>query len=147
MESPTLTRTKVELPPQAEAIVLFDGVCNLCNASVNFVIDRDRPGRIAFASLQSTSGQALLAEHGLPTSDFDTMVLIEKGRPYTRSTAALRVMRKMRMPWPLLYPLILVPPLLRNPFYNFVARRRYRWFGKQEACRIPTPELRQRFLE
>lgn len=147
MESTTLATAKLELPPKAEAVVLFDGVCNLCNSSINFVIDRDPRGRLAFASLQSPAGQALLAEHGLPTSDFDTMVLIESGRTYLRSSAALRVLGKLRMPWRLLYPLLLIPPFVRNPVYNFIARRRYRWFGRLDACRVPTPELRRRFLD
>ncbi len=131
---------------KAEAIVLFDGVCNLCNASVNFAIDRDPRGRIAFASLQSPSGQELLAEHGLSTTELETVVLISGGRAYTRSSAALRLLGKLRMPWPLLMPLLLIPPPLRNLVYNFIARRRYRWFGHTETCRVPTPELQSRFL-
>jgi predicted DCC family thiol-disulfide oxidoreductase YuxK len=130
----------------AETIVLFDGVCNLCNAAVNFVIDRDPRGRIAFASLQSPAGQKLLAEHGLSTTDFDTMVLVSGGQVYTRSSAGLRILGKLRMPWPLLMPLLVVPSPLRNTVYNFIARRRYRWFGRSEACRVPTPEMQSRFL-
>ena len=131
---------------QAETIVLFDGVCNLCNASVNFAIDRDPRGQIKFASLQSPVGQQLLAQYGLPTSDFDTMVLITGGRAYTRSSAGLRLLSKLRMPWPLVYPLLLVPAPLRNVAYRLIAHNRYRWFGRQEACRVPTAELRERFL-
>jgi predicted DCC family thiol-disulfide oxidoreductase YuxK len=129
-----------------EAIVLFDGVCNLCNGLVNFVIDRDPRGRMKFAALQSEAGQELLAEHGLSTTDVDTMVFIAGGRAYTRSSAALRMFGKLRMPWPLLLPLLVVPPPLRNLVYRFVARNRYRWFGRREECRVPTPELKQRFL-
>ncbi len=130
----------------AEAIVLFDGVCNVCNASVNFVIDRDPRGRVKFAPLQSAIGQELLARHGLPTTDFDTMVLIVDGRAYTRSSAALRLLAKLKQPWPLLFPMILIPPPLRDLGYNLIANNRYRWFGREEACRVPTPELRERFL-
>jgi predicted DCC family thiol-disulfide oxidoreductase YuxK len=131
---------------QAEAIVLFDGVCNLCSASVNFAIDRDPRGRIKFASLQSPLGQQLLTEHGLSTTDFDSMVLITGGRAYTRSSAGLRMLSKLRMPWPLVYPLLVVPAPLRNLVYRLIAHNRYRWFGRQEQCRVPTPELRERFL-
>jgi predicted DCC family thiol-disulfide oxidoreductase YuxK len=131
---------------EAESILLFDGVCNLCNAAVNFVIDRDPRARIKFASLQSAAGQQLLQRFGLSTSDFDTMVLIEGDRYYTRSTAGLRVARHLKKPWPLLYGLIIVPPPLRNLVYNFIARHRYRWFGRSQECRVPTPELKARFL-
>jgi predicted DCC family thiol-disulfide oxidoreductase YuxK len=131
----------------SEAILLFDGVCNLCNASVNFIIDRDPRGRIRFASLQSETGQKLLERFELPTSDFDTMVLVEGDRCYRRSTAGLRVARRLRQPWPLLYGLIIVPRPLRDAVYRLVAHNRYRWFGQNEACRVPTPELRERFLQ
>lgn len=131
---------------KAEAIVLFDGVCNLCNASVNFAIDRDPRGRIKFAALQSPLGQRLLAVHGLSTTDINTMVLITGGRAYTRSSAGLRMLSMLRMPWPLLYPLLIIPAPLRNLVYRLIARNRYRWFGHQEQCRVPTPELRERFL-
>jgi predicted DCC family thiol-disulfide oxidoreductase YuxK len=149
-----MNRTQSSCPQQpeaggsqhAEAIVLFDGVCNLCNASVNFAIDRDPRGRIAFASLQSPAGQELLAEHHLSTSNFDTMVLITGGRAYTRSSAALRLLGKLRMPWPLLTPLLVIPPPLRNLVYSCIAHNRYRWFGRSDACRVPTPELQSRFL-
>src|SRR5688500_14800861 len=91
---------------EAESILLFDGVCNLCNAAVNFVIDRDPKARIKFASLQSAAGQQLLQRFGLSTSDFDTMVLVEGNRYYTRSSAGLRLARRLKQPWPLLYPLL-----------------------------------------
>jgi predicted DCC family thiol-disulfide oxidoreductase YuxK len=131
---------------QAEAIVLFDGVCNLCSASVNFAIDRDPRGRIKFAALQSSIGQQLLARHGLSTTDIDTMVFISGDRAWTRSSAALRMLGKLRMPWPLFCPLLVIPAPLRNLGYRLIAHYRYRWFGRQEQCRVPTPELRQRFL-
>ena len=131
---------------QADTIVLFDGVCNLCSASVNFAIDRDPRGRIKYAALQSPIGQELLAEHGLSTSDIDTVVFISRGRACTRSSAALRLLGKLRMPWPLLYPLLIIPAPLRDLVYRFIAHHRYRWFGRQEQCRVPTPESRERFL-
>ena len=144
--STTVTEASASTAAQAEAIVLFDGVCNLCNAAVNFAIDRDPRGRIKFASLQSPLGQQLLAEHGLSTSDLDSMVLITGGHAYTRSSAGLRMLALLRMPWPLVSPLLIIPAPLRNVAYRFIAHNRYRWFGRQEHCRVPTPELRERFL-
>lgn len=128
------------------AIVLFDGVCNLCNASVQFIIDQDPQGRFRFASLQSEAGQKLLKTHGLPTEGFTSLVLIEADRAYLRSTGALRIARHLpRLAW-LATLFLWVPAGLRDPVYDWIARNRYRWFGRQESCRIPTPELQNRFL-
>ena len=127
-------------------IVLFDGVCNVCNASVNFIIDRDRAGRFRFSSLQSDAGRALCAEYGVP-EDVRTIVVIENGRAYTESTAVLRVARALGGAWPVLYAAMLVPRPLRDLAYRYFSANRYRWFGKREVCRVPTPELRARFLE
>jgi predicted DCC family thiol-disulfide oxidoreductase YuxK len=127
-------------------IVLFDGVCNFCNAGVNFIIDRDRPGRFRFAALQSETGQELLRRFGLNTADFDTLVLVQGGKHYTRSTAALRISAKLGGLWPLFAVFLLVPPFLRNMAYSLFSRNRYRWFGRSEVCRVPTPEFRDRFL-
>ena len=132
----------------AEPIVLFDGVCNVCNALTRFVIEHDpAPGRFRFAPLQSATGQRLLREHGLPTDDFDTFVLVEDGRASLRSTAALRVLGLLGLPWSLLWLLIVVPRPLRDRAYGWIARNRYRWFGKRDACMIPTPDVRARFLD
>ncbi len=128
-------------------VLLFDGVCNLCNASVLFVIRRDRRSHFRFASLQSEAGQALLERFHLPANEFETFVLVEDGRCFVRSTAALRVVRKLNGLWPFLYVLIVIPGPIRDLLYNFAARRRYRWFGKREACMVPTPEQRSRFLD
>ena len=128
--------------------MLFDGVCNLCNAAVQFVLRRDRKARFRFAALQSPAGRRLLAEHGLPIPDEpDTMVLIEGDRVLVRSSAALGATKYLRFPWPLARVGFVVPRLLRDAIYRLVARNRYRWFGKTEQCRIPTPDLRARFLE
>jgi predicted DCC family thiol-disulfide oxidoreductase YuxK len=127
-------------------IVLFDGVCNFCNGSVNFLIDHDAGKRLHFASLQSEAGQALLREFGMRTSDFDTIVLVEHGRACTRSSAALRIAQHLGGWWRLLTILFAVPPFLRDAAYDLFASNRYRWFGKSETCRIPTPEMRERFL-
>jgi len=130
-----------------QAIILFDGVCNLCNGSVNFIIDRDRQSYFKFASLQSDEAASLLMTHALPANKLDSIVLIEGGRPYFRSTAALRVARKLSGGWPLFYIFMVIPPFIRNAIYNLIARNRYKWFGKSDTCRIPTPELKSRFLQ
>ncbi len=127
-------------------LVLFDGVCNLCNRSVNFILDHDRHKRFHFAALQSDAGQAVLRHFGLRTDDFDTAVLVEHGRAYTKSSAALRIARNLGGWWSLLALLLTIPPLLRDAAYDLLARNRYRWFGKAESCRVPTPEIRDRFL-
>jgi predicted DCC family thiol-disulfide oxidoreductase YuxK len=127
-------------------IVLFDGVCNFCNGSVNFIIDRDAARRFRFASLQSEAGQALLRSFGMRTRDFDTIVLVENGRACTRSSAALRIARQLGGWWSLFTVLFAIPPFLRDAVYDIFASNRYRWFGKAETCRVPTPESRERFL-
>jgi len=128
-------------------IVLFDGVCKFCNASVNFIIDHDPAGRIRFAALQSEAGQALLRKFRLDTSEFDTLILVEGERFWARSTAALRVAGHLGGPWRYLSALLLMPAFLRDPLYDVLARNRFRWFGRLDACRVPTPEVRARFLE
>lgn len=129
-------------------VVLFDGVCNLCNSTVHFLIDRDPDARLRFASLQSDEAAALLGEHGVepPRGDPESILLVEEGRVYDRSGAALRIARHMRGLWKALYVFLVVPSPIRDLVYRFIARNRYRWFGKSEVCRIPTPELRERFL-
>ena len=131
----------------AGAVVLFDGVCNLCNGAVNFIIDRDPSVRFRFAALQSSQAEALLAPLGrVPEPDPQSFILVEEGRVYERSTAALRIARRLPGAWRLLYAFIVVPAPLRDVAYRFIARNRYRWFGKADTCRMPTPELRKRFL-
>lgn len=127
-------------------IVLFDGVCNLCNGWVNFVIDRDPRGRFAFAPLQSATADELLKQRGYARNPLESIVLADGARVYDRSSAVLRIVRGLSGLWPLLYGLILIPRPVRDVMYDWVARRRYRWFGREASCRIPTPELRQRFL-
>ena len=132
---------------ESGALVLFDGVCNLCNASVTFIIDRDPAEQFHFASLQSKFGEEQIRRHRLSGPVLGSLVLIEGGRCFTRSTAALRIARRLRRPWNLLYGLILVPAPVRNTVYDWIARNRYRWFGKLDACRLPTPDLARRFLD
>ncbi len=127
-------------------IVLFDGVCNLCNGFVQFMIRRDPKAHFRFASLQSEIGQQLLTTHHLATDNIDTVVLIDNGKAYVRSDVALRVVAKWGGLWPLLRVFGLLPRSFRDMLYNFIAVRRYRWFGEKDQCMIPTPELRSRFL-
>ena len=128
-------------------VVLFDGVCNLCNGAVDFILDRDPKGQLAFASLQSEAGQELLAQHGLSTENFDSVVLLKGGRVYQKSTAALEIAGRLKGAWPLLRAFKIVPRPLRDAIYNFIGSNRYRFFGKREQCRMPTPEIRNRFIE
>ena len=127
-------------------IVLFDGVCNLCNSTVQFIIRNDPQGKFRFAALQSATGQYLLEKHHLETKDFSSFILIENNKPRMRSTGALYVAKNLGGLYPLLFAFIIIPPFIRNWMYDLVAKNRYKWFGKQDQCMIPTPELKSRFL-
>ncbi|MGP8246639.1 MAG: thiol-disulfide oxidoreductase DCC family protein [Bryobacteraceae bacterium] len=127
-------------------VVFFDGICNLCNALVAFVIRRDRSARFRFATLQSASSTHLVGDGGVAGSPSDSIVLVEDGRTYRNSTAVLLIARRLRFPWPAVYALIAVPAPLRDWVYRLVARNRYRWFGRGPRCMVPAPELRERFL-
>jgi predicted DCC family thiol-disulfide oxidoreductase YuxK len=138
---------KLEKPGNSEspAIALFDGVCNFCNGTVRFVARRDPQGRVHFASQQSAQGQALLVRHGV-SSELSSIVFIENGRVFQKSTAVLRMLRHLRVPWPVLSVLLWVPASLRDGVYDWVARNRYAWFGKSEVCPMPPADIRARFL-
>ncbi|MDB5197943.1 MAG: thiol-disulfide oxidoreductase family protein [Flaviaesturariibacter sp.] len=127
-------------------IILFDGVCNYCNSMVNFVIRQDKQQRFRFAPLQSEAGKRLVTQYGVDDPNMDSFVLIWKGKAYQKSTAALNVMNLLPWYWKEVQILRIVPSFLRDQIYDFVARNRYKWFGKKESCMIPTPELRDRFL-
>ena len=127
-------------------IILFDGVCNLCNRAVQFVIKRDNKNYFRFASLQSDIGQQILRQYTLPTNITDSFLLVENEKVFDRSTAALRVLKQLKNLWPFLYAFIIVPKFMRDAVYNFIARNRYRWFGKTDECMLPTPELQSKFL-
>jgi predicted DCC family thiol-disulfide oxidoreductase YuxK len=129
-------------------IVLFDGVCNLCNGAVQFIVDHDRTQRLRFASLQSDKGRALLQAHGvpIPEGDPDTMIMLEGGIARSRSTAAVHIARHLTFPWRLAWVFVIIPAFLRDLVYRFVAANRYRVFGKSNECRVPTPELRARMV-
>jgi predicted DCC family thiol-disulfide oxidoreductase YuxK len=127
-------------------LILFDGVCNFCNGAVNFIIKRGKNSQLKFCPIQSNTGQQLLKEYGLPGDYLNSFIFIERNQVFTHSTAALKVCRHLRGLWPLLYGFIIVPKFIRDSFYNWVARNRYKWFGKREQCMIPTADTRRRFL-
>ncbi|MCM0042283.1 MAG: thiol-disulfide oxidoreductase DCC family protein [Algoriphagus sp.] len=131
---------------ESPSILLFDGHCSLCNASVDFVWKRDAKKKLLFAAIQSPAGQRVLKHHGLPSTYLDTLVLVEKGEIYLGSTAALRVARKLRRGWPLLYALIIVPKGIRDVIYRWIGSNRYAWFGRKETCRMPSAAEKARFL-
>ena len=128
-------------------VILFDGVCNLCNGFVRFVVERDRKGYFKFASLQSEKGRELLKQFAPDQVDkIDTVVLIENNRIYYKSTAALRIAKKLDGLWPAAYAFVVFPAFVRNGVYDFVAANRYKWFGRKDECPLPTPETAKRFI-
>ena len=127
-------------------IILFDGVCNLCSGSVQFILKRDKEKKFTFASLQSTTGQKLLSQFNLPNDTFNSFVLYQDGRMYTRSTAALKLFQQLRG-WKWVKMFWIVPKFIRDAVYNLIAKNRYKWFGKKNECWLPTPALKERFLE
>ena len=129
-----------------QPIILFDGICNFCNSTVNFVIKRNKRTVIRFTTLQSGIGQKLLQEHHIPVEVMQSFVFIENGIAYSRSTAALKVCRYLNGLWPLCYGLIIVPKFIRDGIYNWIAKNRYKWFGVRQECMIPTPDVQDRFL-
>lgn len=131
---------------QGKKIILFDGVCNLCNSSVTYVIQRDKKDVFRFAALQEAAGQKLITTHGIDTSQTDSVILVDGEKVYVKSTAALRIARHLGGAHPLLYGFMIVPKFLRNWVYDYIAKNRYKWYGKKESCMIPTPELKAKFL-
>jgi len=127
-------------------IILFDGICNLCNRSVQYVIKHDPGALFKFASLQSEQGQNLLKQFNLTANDLNSFVLIQDNKAYTRSTAALKVAKQIKAAVRLLYGFIIVPAFIRDAVYKLVARNRYKWFGKRDECMVPTASLKDRFL-
>src|SRR5262245_6045945 len=135
------------LRPDQPPLILFDGVCNLCNASVHWIIERDPRRIFRFASLQSAAGRAALAASGATAAPLESVVLIDRARIYTRSDAAIRIARRLGLPWSAVAVAVLVPRRLRDAGYDWVARNRYGWFGRRESCLRPTPELAGLFLD
>lgn len=127
-------------------IILFDGVCNLCNGSVIFIIKRDKKDVFRFAAIQSDEGQKLIEQYAIDTSKVDSILLLDGADYFAKSTAALKIARHLKGGYPLLYGFIILPVFIRNWVYDIIARNRYHWFGKKESCMIPTPELKGKFL-
>jgi predicted DCC family thiol-disulfide oxidoreductase YuxK len=146
------TRAEIPVPPSFAALpqplYIFDGICVLCSGFVRFWLARDRDGVMRFAPAQSSTGQRMLEALGLPDDFYDrSIVLIDDGRAWFGSTAVLRALRHLPVPWRWLRLLLLLPTALRDPLYRLVARNRYRWFGKRAACLVPSPDTRARFID
>jgi predicted DCC family thiol-disulfide oxidoreductase YuxK len=129
-----------------QPIILFDGVCNYCNSLINWLIKADKKKVYRFATIQSEAGQALLKTYGLEEAAVNSFIMIRGGKAYQKSTAALKVMDGLPWYWKEVQVLRVVPRFLRDEIYDFIARNRYKWFGKRDTCMMPTPELRDRFL-
>ena len=132
---------------QQHPVILFDGVCNFCNGAVNFIIKRDKKRIFRYAALQSAAGQQLLQQFGLSSTDLDSFILICKGKAYKKTDAALRLYPLLGKGWPLMKVLWVFPRFIRDFFYDVIARNRYRWWGKKDACMIPGQEVRSLFLQ
>jgi len=129
-----------------KSIILFDGVCNLCNSSVNFIIKHDKKKHFLFASLQSDAAKEILLHHSLNKIIFDSIILIEDTIVYEKSTAVLRIAKKLNNGFQLLYIFILIPKILRDKIYDYIAKNRYKWYGKKNTCMLPSKDLKSRFL-
>ena len=127
-------------------IILFDGVCNLCNSTVNFVIRHDNKNQFKFAALQSDIGEILVEEYGIDLMKTDSILLISNKKHFIKSTAALKIARRLSGGYPLLYGFMIVPTFLRNWVYDYIAKNRYKWYGKKESCMIPAKEIKSKFL-
>ncbi|MFC0264318.1 thiol-disulfide oxidoreductase DCC family protein [Fontibacter flavus] len=127
-------------------IILFDGVCNLCNGAVDFIIKRDKNDCFKVASLQDETVKPLLKDYQIKENYLDSLVLIRGKHVFYKSRAALEISRKLNAFWPLFYGLVIIPDFIRDPIYDWIARNRYKWFGKKETCRLPNEEEKQKFL-
>lgn len=129
-----------------EKIVLFDGYCNFCNSTVQFILKREKNKKIKFCALQSDTGKNILNQFHLNTPSIDSIVFVEHDIAYTKSDAALRISKHLKGLYPMLYGFIIVPKFIRNWVYDFIAKNRYQWFGKSESCFVPTEQQKNRFL-
>jgi len=130
----------------SKGVVLFDGVCNFCNTSVNFIIRHDKKDYFRFTPLQSEIGMKISEKYNLDSGNLKSVILVDKGKIYTKTTAALRIAKQLSGLWPALYVFIIVPAPIRDVVYNIIANYRYKWWGERDACMIPTPEIRKKFL-
>ena len=142
-----LAHEVIATEPESGPIIAFDGVCNLCNGTVDFVISRDRRKKFRFLSLQSEAGRRILKRAGMPSDELATVLLVERDRVSTKSTAILRILRSLGGVWKLAGILLIIPRPLRDAVYDWIARHRYGWFGQRNTCRVPSAEERDRFLE
>lgn len=131
---------------ETQPLLLFDGLCVLCSDGVAFAIERDREGVVHYAALQSRAGGRVLRTVGLPEDYCDSVVMVDRGRVWVRSAAGLMMLRRLRAPWRWLWPLVYVPAVIRDSVYHVLASTRYRVWGRRDACRVPTPEERDRFV-
>lgn len=127
-------------------IIIFDGICNFCNSSVNFIINKDHKNIFKFTPMQSKLGQKILAIHNISLDNTDTFLLVKNGEAFTKSDAALAITKELKSPWHYLVILRIIPRPMRDYFYSLIARNRYKWFGKRKHCMIPTTELQNKFL-
>jgi len=127
-------------------IILFDGVCNLCNGAINFIIERDMKDVFRFATLDSDIAKELSEKYKIDLSQVDSIILISNEKAFIKSSAALHISKDLSGAWPLLYSFMISPKFIRNAVYDYIAKNRYKWFGKKDSCMIPTPELRTKFL-
>ncbi|HRG58989.1 MAG TPA: DCC1-like thiol-disulfide oxidoreductase family protein [Bacteroidia bacterium] len=132
---------------QNNKILLFDGVCNLCNSSVLFVIKHDKNKLIKYASIQSKKGKILMNKFGVNELYFGSLIFIDNDKVYLKSAGALRVTKYLNGWWPLLYGLIIIPKFVRNKVYDYIAKNRYQWFGKKESCMVPSIEIKSLFID
>ncbi|MFC3415684.1 thiol-disulfide oxidoreductase DCC family protein [Algoriphagus hitonicola] len=130
----------------SKSIIFFDGVCNLCNTSIDFIINRDRKDRFLVGALQDQFSKKILASYQVKADYLDSLVLLEDEKIFYKSTAALKIAKHLSGLWPALYPLIFLPTWLRDPVYDWIGKNRYRWFGKKNTCRLPSPEEEAKFL-
>lgn len=130
-----------------DSLIIFDGVCNLCNGAIKFIIERDSSSSFQFAPIQSEPAKNILSQLKLSSGNVDSIILIQDGKSYVKSSAALRICRRLDGLWPLLYAFLLMPRPVRDYFYDIVAKNRYQWFGRKEKCIIPTSEIENRFLK
>lgn len=135
------------MSPVNQSIILFDGVCKFCHASVQFVIKRDSKNQFVFCPIQSPRGQELLKQYGLIDSGLTSMILLQNNKVYRKSSAALHIAKQIRMPWPLLFGFIIVPGIIRDKVYDFIGSHRYQWFGKYDSCWVPDDESRKKFID
>lgn len=131
---------------KVKSIVFFDGVCNLCNSSVDFMIKRDKNNQFLVGALQDETSKDILSQYDVKEDYLDSIILLEKGKIFYKSTAALKIARHLSGLWPALYPLIILPQGLRDIVYDWIGQNRYKWFGKQNTCRLPSPEEKAKFL-